>query len=257
MRNGLECLPDDNRLLRLAAKQRKQEERYIRVYALLRETREAREDDSFVRAVGAFREVANLSRGAADLEEAAFGVAVEEAQRLGDRNWRVARTLLEDASRLNATLIVADHIWDRVRAAEREETIAGVLTETALAKPDDLERARQRLTRILEQYPEDSGLVNRLKSLESTIAEKRQWDERQRHLKQLTDLQAALQREEDPAEAAKYVRLSEAVAAPYGAEPELISVIEDIRHQTISCERRKRRSGRIASKIVWRNAPGC
>jgi tetratricopeptide (TPR) repeat protein len=164
-------------------------------------------------------------------------VAIDEARHLGDRNWRVARSLFEDASRLNSQLTVPDHLWEATRAAEREETIANVLAETALAKPGDLARAHIRLTRTLEEYPGDSGLLNRLKSIESTIEEKRQWDERQRHLKKLTDLQAALQSEDEPSQAGKYVRLSETVAAPYGAEPEFSSVIEDIRHQVISCEK--------------------
>jgi len=237
LRNGLDHFPDDNQLLRLAARQRRLEERFTRVYSLLKETREAMENDAFLRAVGAFREAANLSQGFADLEEAAFGVAIDEARQLGDRNWRVARSLFEDAARLNSKLTVPDNLWEEVRAAEREETISNVLAETALAKPADLERARIRLTRTLEEYPGDSGLLNRLKSIESTIEEKRKWDQRQRHLKKLTDLQAALQSEDEPSQAGKYVRLSETVAAPYGAEPEFSSVIEDIRHQAISCEK--------------------
>jgi hypothetical protein len=237
LRNGLEHFPDDNQLLRLAARQRRLEERYTRVYSLLKETREAMEDDAFLRAVGAFREAANLSQGFADLEEAAFGVAVDEARKLGDRNWRVARSLFEDASRLNSKLVVPEQLWEAVRAAEREETIANVLAETALARPADLERAHTRLIRTLEEYPGDSGLLNRLKSIESTIEEKHKWDQRQRHLKKLTDLQAALQSEDEPSQAGKYVRLSETVAAPYGAEPEFSSLIEDIRHQAISCEK--------------------
>ncbi len=237
LRLGLEHFPEDNVLRRLATKQRKLEERFSRVYSLLEETRKAMEDDAFVRAAGAFREAANLSQGLADLEEAAFSVAVEEAAELGDRNWRVARSLLEEAARLNAKLAVPDSLWEGVRAAEREEIVANVLAETALAQPDDLERARERLTRTLERYPHDSGLVNRLKSIESTIADKRKWEERQRHLKQLTDLAAALQREDDPAQAGKYVRLSEAAAIPYGAEPEFSSVMEDIKHQVISYEK--------------------
>jgi hypothetical protein len=237
LRSGLDHDPDDKQLLRLAARQRRLEERYTRVYSLLKETRDAMADDAFLRAVGAFREAANLSLGFADLENAVFGVAVDEARQLGDRNWRVARSLFEEAGRLNSKLTVPDQLWETVRAAEREETIANVLAETALAKPGDLERARIRLTRTLEEYPGDRGLLNRLKSIESTIEEKRKWDERQEHLKKLTDLQAALQSEDEPSQAGKYVRLSETVAAPYGAEPEFSSVIEDIRHQAISCEK--------------------
>jgi hypothetical protein len=237
LRDGLERFPENNRLLRLAARQRKHEERFTHVCSLLKETREALADDAFVRAAGAFREAVNLSRGFAGLEDAAFSLAVDEARDLGDRNWRIARSLLEDASRLNPKLVIPGHLLQGVQAAERKETIANVLAETALAKPDDLERARERLTRILVQYQDDSGLLNRLKSIESTIEAKRKWDERQKHLKKLTDLRDALQREEDPAEAGKYVRLSETLAVSYSAEPEFSSVIEDIRHQVISCEK--------------------
>jgi hypothetical protein len=237
LRAAMDTFPDDNRLLRLAARQRKQEDRFIRVYSLLRETREAVDEDGFVRAVGAFREAANLSRGFAELEEAAFVLALDEADGLGDRNWRIAVSLLEDASRINPRLIVPDRLWHEVRAAERQETIGNVLGETALAKPDDLRRARERLTRTLEQYPDDGGLMNRLKSIDSTIEEKRKWDERQKQLRKLMGLRAALEREEDPAEAGKYVGLSETMAAPYGAEPEFSGVIEDIRHQVVSAEK--------------------
>src|ERR1700679_1302519 len=63
LRDLLEKSPDDNQLLRLAAKQRKLAERFTRVYSLHKETRQALEGDEFVRAVGAFREAANLSLG--------------------------------------------------------------------------------------------------------------------------------------------------------------------------------------------------
>jgi hypothetical protein len=237
LREGLERFPESNRLLRLAARQRKLEERFTHVRSLLKETREALADDAFVRAIGAFREAVNLSQGFAGLEEAAFGLAMDEARGLGDRNWRIARSLLEDASLLNPKLVIPGHLWQGVQAAECEETIANVLAETALAKPDDLERARDRLTRTLEQYQDDSGLLNRLKSIKSTIEEKRRWDERQKHLKKLTDLRDSLQREENPAEAGKYVRLSETLAVPYSAEPEFGGLIEDIRQQVISSEK--------------------
>ncbi len=60
---GVGRAPDDNQLLRLAAKQRRQAERFARVYSLLKETTEAIEADEFVRAVGAYREAVNLSQG--------------------------------------------------------------------------------------------------------------------------------------------------------------------------------------------------
>jgi PEGA domain len=229
--------PEDVRFLRLAAKQRRQSERFTRVYSLLKETHVAIEDDAFVRALGAFREAANLSQGFPDLEKAAFDVAVNEAEHLGDRNWRIARTLLEDVSGLSMLLVVPEDTWQQVRAAEREEVISNVLAETALAKPAELGRARERLQRTLERYPDDSGLQNRLVSIESTIEEKRKWDERQKCLKKLTDLRDSLQREEDPAQVGKFIAMGETLAAPYAAESEFSSVVEDIKHQVISSEK--------------------
>lgn len=124
LRDALEKSPADNQLLRLAAKQRKQAERFARVYSLHEETRQAVEGAEFVRAVGAFREAANLSQGFAVLEQATFDVGLEEAAELGKRNWRIARSLLEEAGRLNRKLVVPEERWKNVRAAEREETIA-------------------------------------------------------------------------------------------------------------------------------------
>ena len=237
LREALADSPNDTQLLRLAAKQRRQAERFTRVYSLLKETAEAFESDEFVRAVGAYREAANLSLGFSDLEKATFQAGIDQASELGPRNWRIARALLEDAERLNPELVVPEQRWKDVKAAEREETIANVLEETALAKPADLGRARERLMRTLEQYPEDTGLANRLKSIESTIEDKRKWDERQKCLKKLADLRNAMQREEDPAQLGKYVTQSEALAAAYSAEPEFSNVVEDIRHQVTSGEK--------------------
>ena len=237
LRDALEKSPDDKQLLRLAAKQRRQAERFTRVYSLLKETGAAIEGDEFVRAVGAIREAGNLSQGFGNLEQATFDAAVEEAGNLGDRNWRIARTLLEDAGRINPALVVPEKCWNEVRAAEREETIANVLEETAMPKPADLGRARERLLRTLEQYPQDSNLANRLKSIESTIEDKRKWDDKQKCLKKLTDLREAMQRETDPAQVGKYIPQGEALAAPYSGEPEFSNVVEDIRHQVISSER--------------------
>ena len=237
LRDALEKSPDDNQLLRLAAKQRKQAERFTRVYSLHTETRQAVEGDEFVRAVGAFREAANLSQGFAVLEQATFDVGLEEADELGKRNWRIARNLLEEAGRLNQKLVVPEERWKTVRAAEREETIANVLEETAMAKPADLDRARERLIRTREQYPDDANLANRLKSIETTIEEKRKWDDRQKCLKKLTDLREAMQRVTDPAQFGKYVAQSEAIAAPYSSDSEFSGVLEDIRHQATSCDK--------------------
>ena len=237
LRDALERTPEDKQLLRLAARQRRQSERFARVYSLLKETHAAIDSDEFVRAVGAYREAANLSQGFDNLEQSTFDTGVEEAGELGERNWRIARTLLEDAGRLNPKLVVPDKCWAEVKAAEREETIANVLAETALAKPAELGRARERLHKTLTSYPDDSSLSNRLKSIEATIEDKRKWDERQKCLKKLTDLRDAMQREEDPAEAPKYIPQSEALAAAYSADPEFNSVLEDIKHQVTTCEK--------------------
>jgi hypothetical protein len=232
-----ERFPDDSRLRRLATRQRKQADRFAQVYTLLKEAHEAIDEDRFAQALGAFREAANLSQGFAGLEEAAFNVALEECEHLGARNWRVAAALLEDAGRLNSKLLVPPGLWNEVRAAEREENIANTLAETALAKPGELKHARERLLKMLGRYPQDSGLCSRLRSIEATIEEKRKWDERQRYLKKLTDLRDALQSVEEPAEAGRFVRLSEALAADYGADAEFSSVVEDIRQQVISAEK--------------------
>ena len=237
LRDALEKSPEDNQLLRLAAKQRKQAERFARVYSLHTETRQAVECDEFVRAVGAFREAANLSQGFAVLEQATFDVGLEEAGELGKRNWRIARSLLEEAGRLNRKLVVPEERWKNVRAAEREETIASVLEETAMAKPADLDRARERLIRTRQQYPDDANLAKRLKSIETTIEEKRKWGDRQTCVKKLTDLREAMQRETDPAQIGKYVAQGEAIAAPYSSDSEVSGVVEDIRHQATSCEK--------------------
>jgi hypothetical protein len=237
LRAALEKSPDDNQLLRLAAKQRRQAERFTRVYSLLKETTEAIEADEFVRGVGAYREAVNLCQGFSTLENAAFENGVDEADGLDEKNWRIAKALLEDAGSISPKLVVPESHWKSVRAAEREETIANVLEETALAKPADLGRARERLVRTLEEYPGDLSLANRLKSIESTIEDKRKWDERQKCLKKLTDLRDAMQRETDPAAVAKYTPQAEALAAPHAAEPEFGKIVEDIRHQVISSER--------------------
>ena len=237
LREALERSPDSKQLLRLAARQRRQAERFTRVYSLLKEAGEAIENDEFVRAVGAFREAANLSQGFETLERSTFDVGVEKSGELGERNWRIARTLLEESGRINKTLVVPAAAWKTVEAAEREETIANVLEETAMAKPAELDRARERLIRTLDQYPGDSSLTNRLKSIESTIEDKRKWDDRQKCLKRLVDLRDSLQRETEPAEVGKYVAQCEALAGSYLGEPEFNAVVEDVRHQAISCEK--------------------
>jgi hypothetical protein len=236
LRGALEKSPDDNQLLRLAAKQRKQAECFARVYLLHEETRQALEGDEFVRAVGAFREAANLSQGFAVLEQATFDIGLEEAAELGKRNWRIARSLLEEAARLNRELVIPEERWEDVRAAEREETITNLLEETAMPKPAGFDRARERLIRTLQKYPDDADLAKRLKSIETTIEEKRQWDDRQKCLKKLTDLGESMQRETDPAQVGKYVAQSEALAAPYRNDSEFSGVLEDILHQATSCE---------------------
>jgi hypothetical protein len=79
-------------------------------------------------------------------------------------------------------------------------------------------------------------LTNRLKSIESTIEDKRKWDERQKALKKLTDFRDSFQRETDPAQARQYITQSEALAASYSADPEFSQVVEDVRHQVTSSE---------------------
>ena len=229
--------PDDNQIRRLAVKHRRQAERFARVYSLLKEMGELLDQDFFVQALGAFREAANLSHGFAVLEEASFSAAVEHLEQLESKNWRIGIALLEDVERLNAKLVVPAHLWQELRAAERAEIISYALAETGLAKPADLQQARERIAQTLERYPDDNGLINRLRSIDSTIEEKRKSDERQKCLKKLTDLRDELQGVEEPAQAGKFVRLSETLAMPYAADPEFSSVVEDITQQVISGEK--------------------
>jgi len=237
LQEAVERYPDDNRMFRLVAMQRKQAERFTRVYSLLKEARNALEDDAFVRGSGALREAGNLSRGFAALEEAVFHVAVDQSEQLGERNWRIARTLLEDADRLNPQLHVPERLWQAVRAAERAETIANVLAETTVDRPEDLERVHERLTRTADRYPDDVSLNERLKSVQAAIDDKSKSNNRQKQLRKLRELCDALQREEDPAEASKYVRLSETLAASYREDPDFNSVLDDVKHQVISSEK--------------------
>jgi tetratricopeptide (TPR) repeat protein len=229
--------PDDDQFRRLATKHQRQSERFARVYSLLKEMGELLDQDCFVQALGAFREAANLSHGFAVLEEASFSAAIEHAEQLESKNWRIGIALLEDAERLNSKLVVRAHLWQELRAAERSEIISYALAETGLAKPADLQQARERVAQALDRYPDDNGLINRLKSIDLSIEEKRKSDERQKFLKKLTDLRNELQTVEDPAQGGKFVRLSETLAMAYSADPEFSSIVEDITQQVISGEK--------------------
>jgi len=117
-------------------------------------------DDHLSAAIGTFREAVNLSRGLAELEEAAVRLGIELAGQILPRGSRLAKSLLLEAAAVDSGKIIPDELWTSLQEREREEAISGALNYAAIPPA-----IRQRLTALLEQYPDEPRLLSRLKSL--------------------------------------------------------------------------------------------
>jgi hypothetical protein len=128
--------------------------------------------------LGAFREAANLSREFAALRKMVCDAAIEQAEQLVSRNWRVAESLLNEAAQLDSSLVVPAELRQGICREQREESIGNVLAETARAEASgSLSGIRERLALVLGNYPGETRLKSRLASIDALLAEKRQREE--------------------------------------------------------------------------------
>jgi hypothetical protein len=141
------------------------------VESSLAEMNVALEECRFVQALGAFREAANLSRELPAIRKIVCSAAIEQAEQLASRNWRVAESLLDEAFELDASLAIPAAIRQGIQKERREESIGNVLAEAARADAaGTLAGTRRRLALALSDYPGEARLVSRLESVDALWA---------------------------------------------------------------------------------------
>jgi hypothetical protein len=152
----------------LIRRQQRQAQRLALIVSSLAEMKVAMEESRFVRALAAFRQAANLSREFAALREIVCNTAIEQAEQLTSRNWRVAESLLNEAFQLDSSLAIPPAIGQSIQRERREESVGNVLAEATRAEATgSLPEVRQRLAFVLGNYPEEARLKSRLASEET------------------------------------------------------------------------------------------
>jgi hypothetical protein len=148
------------------------------VESALAEMSVALEECRLVQALGAFREAANLSREFPALRKIICSAAIEQAEPLASRNWRVAESLLEEALHLDASFAIPAAIRHSIQKERREESIGNVLAEAARADvAGTLAATRRRLALALGDYPGEARLVSRLESVDALLVARRRRQE--------------------------------------------------------------------------------
>lgn len=166
------------------------------VGAALARMHSAFSEDFFVPALAAFREAATLSRGLSALERDVSSAAIEEADHLVSPKWRIAETLLDEASELVPGFPDSVELRERIAHEQREMTVSNALADVdAFLQAGDLPQARESLSISLKKYPGDRRLRSILQSCDMIIA-KRADEERQLRVAGEADVRAKAEADE-------------------------------------------------------------
>ena len=151
-------------------------------------------DGRFSAGFGRFREVVTLSRGYSMLEARVATFAIEQAERWMPKDWRLAKSLLLEASEVSSRQAAVSELSELIQQHEREESIRQALKSSEHASSDGMATlALERLAVWAEKYPSDLRIQCRLQAIEALYAS--QSEDRKRH------------RSKDEIEAAKRKRL--------------------------------------------------
>jgi serine/threonine protein kinase len=170
---------------------------------------------------------ATLSQHIDPLREKSFNALTAAASRLVAANSGIARQILQEAAKIGA---VPGDLQQAVRRQEREDEVAGILGEER-SSAANLSAYRERVCALLEKYPGESRLEDRVRLLDAALVDERKQDEKRMCAAELALLSDELGDANDHRQLwDTYIRAKN-IAAPFGDDPGVKQHLEAIREQ--------------------------
>ena len=166
------------------------------------------------------------------LRERAFGVLTSTGGRLTARNWHVAKQILQEAARIGS---VPPELYQVIHREEREEEVSVTLSADRSGSVD-LEAYRERIAAVLDKYPDEVRLQERLRLIDAALVEKRKRDERQACVGELALLDQELNGAQDHLRLWDTQLRAKSLAARYPQDEEIAKLLAGIVEQVSSFE---------------------
>lgn len=187
------------------------------VSLLLSRMRKAESDDRLMDIPPLSQSAAALSEHIEPLRRRAFSAFIAAAGRLTKRDWHVARSILQEAARLGT---VPPELVEFIRREEREEEVSAALAVERTSETD-LTSYRERIALVLAKYPDEARLEERLRLLDSALADQRKQDEKHACASELALLDQELADAKDHARLWETQIRAKNLAALYPDDPEI------------------------------------
>ncbi len=230
--------PGDDELQKLRGRKDQQLELFDKVGTLLANSEEAVAQRRYQEAITAQSEATELSHGLQKLTRRVFASAIDQAGKAVKEDWRAADALIKSATRLDPALRIPHALSDEIRKREREEDIQRVLQDAdAEAGLGRLDQALDHLKKALNKYQAEPRLRDRIRSVESAIAERRSREARENRLQKLKSLADELGRSQNPIRVKDFLVRSDSIAEGYFTDPEFSTILLDIAEQVSTYEK--------------------
>jgi len=171
--------------------------------------------------------VAALSQNVDPLRANSFDALTATASRLVGVNWRVAEQVTQEAARIGTIPLT---VHSDIAQQQREEEVSGILSEERSSQAN-LEAYRQRVAAMLDKFPGEVRLEERLRLIDATLLDRRRQDEKRSCAAELALMSQELNDANDHRRLwDTYIRAKN-VAAPFADDHEVARQLETIREQ--------------------------
>ena len=196
------------------------------VALLLASVQKAESAQRYGEIPGLFQKAAVLSKEIESLRVRVFNVMIATASAVLSHDWRVARQLVEEASRDGN---VPPSLSEAIEGEEREEIIRRTLAEDR-ENPVNPQASYERVAQLLAKYPAEARLDERLTLLAAILANKRKQEEERACAAELVRLDLELGKTTDHQLLWNTHSRAKNLAAPFAHVPaiaDLVYVIGD------------------------------
>jgi serine/threonine-protein kinase len=180
------------------------------------------------------RTVVDLSRNTEPLRHRTFAGLTATAARLTALNWYVAKQILQEAAALGA---VPPALYAVIDQQEREQAVSTALSAEPGGGSADLVAYRGRITALMDKYPGDARLENRLRLLDAALEHEWKQDERRSCADKLALLDQELGDVTDHMRLWETQIRAKSLAAPYAGDPQVEALLAAIVDQVTLFER--------------------
>jgi hypothetical protein len=161
------------------------------------------------------------------LRKNTYDVLIGTASRLVASHWRVVKQVLQESAKLGQ---VPAELNAAVARQEREEEVAGILGEER-STAANLDAFRERVAALLDKYPGETRLEDRLRLVDAALADRRKEDERRSCAAELALLCQELGDVQDHHRLwDTYIR-AKSLAAPFAGDADITHHLDAIREQ--------------------------